>query len=122
MVLSTIAGLAGDKLKKSNFLSNVPQGKVYNQGFTTSQLDVDSGRFAPRAVMQVDAETFGTQNSPLINQDIVIEGNFTGVKFTQVTENNLALDNGIVTINPTINSKVSNALLYQGYAVLDGDL
>lgn len=121
-MLSFFANLAADKLNESKFVGNVPHGKTYNQGLSTSNLDIDSGRYAPRAVAQIDVETYGSQNSPLINQDIVIRGNFEGVRFTQETQNNLALNNGVVVINPVVSSKTSNALLYQGYAVLDGDL
>lgn len=122
MVLSLLANLAKEKIDSNNFLGDIPHGKVYNQGLSSSNLDLDSCRYAPQAVMQADVETFGNQNSPLINQDIVISGSFDGVEFAQITNNNLALDNGIVMINPVISSKESNALLYQGYAVLDGDL
>lgn len=122
MVLSLLANLAKEKIDFNNFLGDIPHGKVYNQGLSSSNLDLDSCRYAPQAVMQADVETFGNQNSPLINQDIVISGSFDGVEFAQITNNNLALDNGVVMINPVISSKESNALLYQGYAVLDGDL
>lgn len=122
MVLSLLANLAKEKIDSNNFLGDIPHGKVYNQGLSSSNLDLDSCRYAPQAVMQADVETFGNQNSPLVNQDIVISGTFDGVEFAQVTNNNLALDNGVVMINPVISSKESNALLYQGYAVMDGDL
>lgn len=122
MVLSLLANLAKEKVQSNNFLGDVPHGKVYNQGLSTSNLDLDSCRYAPQAVMQADVETYGNQNSPLINQDIVIRGNFGAFSFSQMTDNNLALDSGVVMINPVIGSKESNALLYQGYAVMDGDL
>lgn len=122
MVLSLLANLAKEKIDSNNFLGNIPQGKVYNQGLSSSNLDIDSCRYAPQAVMQADVETYGNQNSPLVNQDIIISGTFDGVEFAQITNNNLALDNGVVMINPVISSKESNALLYQGYAVMDGDL
>ena len=122
MVISLLANVAKEKVETNKFLGNIPHANVYNQGLSTSNLDIDSCRYAPQAVMQSDVETFGNQNSPLVNQDIVIRGSFDGVEFQQYTENNLALDSGIVTINPVVSSKTSNALLYQGYAVLDGDL
>lgn len=122
MVISLLANVAKEKVENNKFLGDIPHANVYNQGLSTSNLDIDSCRYAPRAVMQSDVETFGNQNSPLVNQDIVIRGSFDGVEFQQYTENNLALDSGIVTINPVVSSKTSNALLYQGYAVLDGDL
>ena len=122
MVISLLANVAKEKVENNKFLGDIPHANVYNQGLSTSNLDIDSCRYAPQAVMQSDVETFGNQNSPLVNQDIVIRGSFDGVEFQQYTENNLALDSGIVTINPVVSSKTSNALLYQGYAVLDGDL
>lgn len=122
MVISLLANVAKEKVENNKFLGDIPHANVYNQGLSTSNLDIDSCRYAPQAIMQADVETFGNQNSPLVNQDIVIRGSFDGVEFQQYTENNLALDSGIVTINPVVSSKTSNALLYQGYAVLDGDL
>lgn len=121
-MLSTLLGIGKETVGHASMMGNVPHGKVYNQGFVASQLDVDCGCFAPKAVMQADAETFGSQNSPLVNQDIVVKGGFESVSFTPTNNNNLIMDNGVVVINPVIDSKTSNALLYQGYAVLDGDL
>lgn len=121
-MLASILGIGKEAVGHASTMGNVPHGKVYNQGLTTSNLDVDSCQYAPKAVMQVDAETFGSQNSPLMNQDIVVKGGFEGVTFTSTDSNNLVLDNGVVVINPVIDSKTSNALLYQGYSVLDGDL
>lgn len=122
MVLSLLANVAKEKVETNKFLGDIPHGSVYNQGLSTSNLDLDSCRYAPQAVMQADVETFGNQNSPLMNQDIIIRGNFDAYAFNQVADNNLALDSGVVMINPVVNSKTSNALLYQGYAVVDGDL
>lgn len=122
MVLSLLANIAKEKAETNKFLGDIPHGSVYNQGLSTSNLDLDSCRYAPQAVMQADVETFGNQNSPLMNQDIIIHGNFDAYAFNQATDNNLALDSGVVMINPVVNSKTSNALLYQGYAVVDGDL
>ena len=122
MVLSLLANVAKEKVETNKFLGDIPHGSVYNQGLSTSNLDLDSCRYAPQAVMQADVETFGNQNSPLMNQDIIIRGNFDAYAFNQATDNNLALDSGVVMINPVVNSKTSNALLYQGYAVVDGDL
>lgn len=122
MVFSLLANVAKEKVETNKFLGNIPHGSVYNQGLSTSNLDLDSCRYAPQAVMQADVETFGNQNSPLVNQDIIIRGNFDAYAFNQITDNNLALDSGVVMINPVVDSKVSNALLYQGYAVVDGDL
>lgn len=121
-MLASILGIAGNEVNKLTMMGNVPHGEVVNQGLTASGLDIDSGCFAPKAFMQIDAETFGTQNSPLVNQDIVIQGGFEGINFTPTNDNNLVNDNGVVIINPVIDSKTSNALLYQGYSVMDGDL
>ena len=122
MVLSLLANLAKEKVQANNFLGDIPHEKVYNQSLSTSNLDLDSCRYAPQAVMQADVETYGNQNSPLVNQDIIIKGTFDGVEFAQVTNNNLALDAGVIMINPVVSAKESNALLYQGYNVMDGDL
>lgn len=121
-MLSTLFGIGKSTIDHHNMMGNVPHGKVYNQGFVASQMDIDTGCFAPKAVMQADAETFGSQNSPLVNQDIVIKGGFENAVFTPTNDNNLIMDSGVAVINPVIDSKTSNALLYQGYAVLDGDL
>lgn len=121
-MLASILGIGKEVVNHASTMGNVPHGKVYNQGFSASNLDVDSCQYAPKAVMQIDAETFGSQNSPLKNQDIVVKGGFENVSFVPTNDNNLVLDNGMVIINPVIDSKTSNALLYQGYSVLDGDL
>lgn len=121
-MLANLLGIVKQSVDKNNMMGNVPHGDVFNQGMVASQLDIDTGRYAPKAFAQVDVETFGSQNSPMVNQDIVVKGTFDKASFFQYTDNNLALDNGIVVINPVIDSKTSNNLLYQGYAVLDGDL
>lgn len=121
-MLANLLGIVKQSVDKNNMMGNVPHGDVYNQTLVASQLDIDSGRYAPKAFAQVDVETFGSQNSPLVNQDIVIKGNFDKSAFMQYTDNNLVMDSGIVIINPVIDNKTSNNLLYQGYAVLDGDL
>lgn len=109
-------------MNSKNFLGNIPHGKVINQGLSTTTLDIDSCIYAPKAASQFNVETFGSQNSNAVNQDIVIEGTFAGVRFIQVTANNLVNDSGIVALNPTVNSKMSNIMLFQGYNVMDGDL
>lgn len=121
-MLANLLGIVKQSAEKNNMMGNVPHGDVFNQGLVASQLDVDTGRYVPKAFMQTEIETFGSQNSPLINQDVVIKGNFDKASFHQYTDNNLVMDSGIVIINPVIDNKTSNNLLYQGYAVLDGDL
>lgn len=121
-MLASLLGIAGNEVSKVTMMGNVPHGQVYNQDRVTSPMDIDTGCFAPKAFMQIECETFGNQNSPLVNQDIVIQGGFEGVAFNPTNNNNLVNDNGVVIINPVIDGKTSNALLYQGYAVMDGDL
>lgn len=121
-MLANLLGIVKQSADKNNMMGDVPHGDVYNQSLVASQMDIDTGRYAPKAYAQIDVETSGSQNSPLVNQDIVVKGNFDSSAFMQFTDNNLALDNGVVIINPVIDSKTSNNLLYQGYAVLDGDL
>lgn len=121
-MLANLLGIVKQKSDEQHMMGNVPHGEVVNQGLTASGLDIDSGRFAPKAFAQIDVETFGSQNSPMINQDVVVRGDFDCASFTQYTDNNLINDNGLVIINPVIDEKTSNMLLYQGYGVIDGDL
>ena len=101
-------------------LDNVPHPDVKNMGLTTSIIDIDTGVFFPRPIPQIEAETAFSQNSPAMNQDIVISGNaLKDVSFLNITQNTL-LDLGVAVINPVIDTKTSNALRYQGYNVCDG--
>lgn len=102
-------------------LKDVPHPNVLNMGLTASNLDIGLGIYFPKPISQINAETAGSQNSPIINQDIVIAGNkLKDVNFLQVTDNTLLDFGGTAVINPVVNSKISNALRYQGYDVTDG--
>lgn len=121
-MLANLLSIVKQKSDEQHMMGNVPHGDVFNQERVASSMDIDTGCFAPKAFMQIECETFGNQNSPMINQDVVIRGDFDCVSFNQYTDNNLINDNGLVIINPIIDEKTSNMLLYQGYGVIDGDL
>lgn len=88
---------------------------------TAQHIDTTSGLFSPAAVPQILIETFGNQRSPALNQDIIPVGDFSNFHFKSITQN-MYDANDVTVINPVIDTKTSNALLYQGYCVMDGDM
>lgn len=105
----------------SSQLGPIKQPNFPNMGRTASNLDIDLGVYFPRPIPQIEVETFGSQNSPLINQDIVLTGSAaTGVTFNQVTQNSILDFGGAAVISPVISGEASNSMRYQGYDVIDG--
>lgn len=123
MVVMEVLSMLKEKLDNTNFLGNVPTRPAVNLSRSISLIDTDSMQYAPKAFTQASIENYGNQNAAVINQDVNIIGSFTaGAQFIQTTDNNVTENGGIVVINKTVSDKTADALLYNGYCVLDGDI
>lgn len=122
MVLNTLlSGILGKAMEEQNKgLKPVATGKVVNQALAVSNLNLESGRFAPAAVSQFDISGMDTVNQE--NEDIrIILDSQTGLyRF----KNNTAKDwlkgsSAMLVGQPAENEKTLKALRYQGYDTVD---
>lgn len=122
MVLNTLlSGILGKAMEeKDKGLKPVATGVVINQGLAISNLNLESGRYAPAAVSQFDISGMDAVNQE--NEDIrIILDTHTGLwRF----KNNTAKDwlkgsSATLVAQPVENDKVVKALIYQGYDTVD---
>lgn len=122
MVLNTLlSGILGKAMEeKEKGLQPVATGKVVNQALAVSNLNLESGRYAPAAFSQFDISGMDAVNQE--NEDIrIILDTHTGLwRF----KNNTAKDwlkgsSGALVAQPEETEKVRSALRYQGYDTVD---
>lgn len=122
MVLNTLlSGILGKAMEEQNKgLKPVATGKVVNQALAVSNLNLESGRYAPAAVSQFDISGMDAVNQE--NEDIrIILDTQTGLyRF----KNNTAKDwlkgsAGTLVTQPAANEKVLNKLRYEDYDTVD---
>ncbi len=122
MVLNTLlSGILGKAMEEGEKgLKPVATGKIVNQGLAVSNLNLESGRYAPAAVSQFDISGMDAVNQE--NEDVrIILDTHTGLyRF----KNNTAKDwlkgsSGTLVAQPAENEKTLNALRYQGYDTVD---
>lgn len=121
MVLNTLlSGILGKAMEEQNKgLKPVATGKVVNQALAVSNLNLESGRYAPAAVSQFDISGMDTVNQE--NEDIrIILDSHTGLwRFKNNTAKDWLKSSGTLVAQPEENDKIRNALMYQGYDTVD---